>query len=284
MSQAVELIATTLPNNTTHQEIVAKQKATWEDGDYASFATYMEAGAAEILDGWPIAPGEKMLDIGCGSGQTALPAAKKGIQVTGIDIATNLINHATARARKLDLAVRFDEGNAEQLPYDDHSFDSAISLIGAMFAPDPDRVTGEMARVLKPGGRLYMANWTSSSMPAQMFKHLSRIVPPPAGIPAPVLWGDEGTVLKRLEKHFTDIRLTRKYYPQWHYPFAASDVVELFRNCFGPVKRAFAATSPDQHDALHKELESIYANNGEYINGVFTVTNGQYLEVIATRK
>ncbi|MCG8436201.1 MAG: class I SAM-dependent methyltransferase, partial [Gammaproteobacteria bacterium] len=114
--------------------VKAKHKATWEDGDYASFAKYMEAGAIEVLDGWNITPGQTLLDVGCGAGQTAIPAAKKGIRVTGVDIAENLINHARERALKLALAAQFDIGDAEQLPYADNSYDAAISVFGAMFA------------------------------------------------------------------------------------------------------------------------------------------------------
>ncbi|MGA7178946.1 MAG: class I SAM-dependent methyltransferase, partial [Thiobacillaceae bacterium] len=150
--------------------IKARQKATWEDGDYASFAKYMEAGAIEILNGWNIPQHKTLLDVGCGAGQTAIPAARNGARVTGIDIAENLIAYARRRAQEAGLDVRFDVGDAEDLPYADASFDVAISLIGAMFAPRPEVVVAEFARVLKPGGKLHMANWTAASMPGQMFK------------------------------------------------------------------------------------------------------------------
>jgi ubiquinone/menaquinone biosynthesis C-methylase UbiE len=172
--------------------IKSKMKATWEDGDYASFATYMAPGAVEILEDWNITPGQRLLDVGCGAGQTAIPAARRGLHVTGIDIAENLVEHARQRARKEGLVARFDQGDAEELPYADASFDVAVTLIGAMFAPDPDRVTAEFARVVRPGGKLYMANWTPNGMPAQMFKFkcVAAYVPPsPAFIP-PVLWGE----------------------------------------------------------------------------------------------
>lgn len=265
-------------------ELKKKQKAVWEDGDYASFAKYMENGAIEVLDNWNISSGAKLLDVGCGSGQIAISAAKKGIQVTGIDIASNLIQYARERAAKSRLNAQFEVGDAECLPYENASFDIATSMFGAMFAPRPEVVSSEFARIIKPGGRLFMANWTAASMPAQMFKAVAKIVPPPAGIQSPVLWGDEETVVSRLENDFKDIKLEKKMYSQWQYPFPASDLVDLFRSCFGPVKRAFDVSEPSQQTTLHEELESIYTEHSEQQNGILTVTGGEYLDVSATRK
>ena len=264
--------------------IKAKHKATWEDGDYASFAKYMEAGAVEILDDWKIERDASLLDVGCGAGQTAIPAAKRGIHVTGIDLAENLIEHARKRASEARLKAHFDVGDAENLPYSSHSFDVIISMFGTMFAPRPNQVVSEFARVLKPGGRIIMANWTPTSMPAQMFKAVSQITPPPAASTPPVLWGDEKAVSERLKNNFTDIKLTRRTYPQWHYPFDADELVTLFRSYFGPVKRAFDAANEDQQADFHDALRSIYQNNSTSKNGVLTITGGEYLEVIATRR
>ncbi len=264
--------------------IKAKQKATWEDGDYASFAKFMEAGAIEILNGWAIAKHQRLLDVGCGAGQTAIPAAKNGAMVTGIDVAENLIAHARRRAREAGLDIRFDVGDAEALPYADGSFDAAISLIGAMFAPRPERVVSEFARVLKPGGKLYMANWTAASMPGQMFKCVSRFVPPPPGLTPPVLWGDEATVRARLSNDFTDLRFTRRMYPHWRYALDAAELVNLFRAQFGPVKKAFDKLDPEQQQELRRSLERIYADTGEITNGVLTITQGELLEIEATRR
>jgi ubiquinone/menaquinone biosynthesis C-methylase UbiE len=264
--------------------IKAKQKITWEDGDYAAFAKYMEPGAIEVLESWDISSKDKLLDVGCGSGQTAIPAAKMGFKVTGVDIAENLIQYARKRAIEAKITARFDVGDAEDLPYEDNKFDAAISMFGAMFAPRPDYVTNEFARVLKPGGKLYMANWTPNSMPAQMFKRVSEVVPPAPGFIPPVLWGDENTVKQRLFNDFAGIKLVRKFYPQWQFPFDASELVDLFRTYFGPVKSAFDSLDDHQQTLLHKDLESIYRANSELRNGILTITGGEYLEVIATRR
>ncbi len=261
-----------------------KQKKMWEDGDYASFAKFMEAGAIEILNGWEITANKNLLDVGCGSGQLAIPAAKNGINVTGIDIAENLINHAKKRANEAALNAQFDVGSAEELPYSDSSYDVAISLIGAMFAPNPELVAAEFARVLKKGGQLFMANWTSTSMPAKMFKTVSEYVAPPPGLIPPILWGDEETVLQRLSNDFTDIKLSRRMYPQWHYSFDASELVNLFRAQFGPVKQAFELIDRQQQQELHEKLQQIYLDSSVTNNGVLTISNGEYLDIAAVRR
>lgn len=264
--------------------IKAKQKAVWEDGDYHDFAAYMHAGAVEILDSWDLSGVTTLLDVACGSGQTAIPAARKGLAVTGIDIAENLIQQARRVAAAAEVDARFDVGDAEALPYTDCSFDAAISLIGAMFAPRPERVVAELVRVIKPGGKLFMANWTATSMPARMFRCASEVVPPVPGTESPLLWGDEETVHRRLGKHFVDIRLARKLYPQWHYPFDEHGLIDLFREKFGPVKRAFATATPEQVRVLYDSLLDVYRHGSETRNGILTVTDGEYLEVIATRR
>lgn len=273
-----------LRSNPSLEDIKAKQKATWEDGDYAKFAKYMEDGAVEILDHWNFAVGHELLDVGCGSGQIAIPAAKKGLNVAGVDIAENLIQHARRRATEAKLNIQFEVGDAENIPFERNRFEIAVSMFGAMFAPRPERVVEEFARVLKPGGKLVMANWTPDSMPAQMFRCVAAILPPAPGTVPPILWGDESVVYDRLSDEFTDIKLTRKVYPQWHYPFDASELVNLFRANFGPVKRAFEAVDSREQSKLHHRLQNIYRNYSETHNGILTITGGEYLEVMAIRR
>jgi SAM-dependent methyltransferase len=263
--------------------IKAKHKATWEDGDYAHFSSYMQSGAVEVFGSWDISPDSKLLDVGCGAGQTVIPAAKLGIDVTGIDLADNLIACARERVKKNNLSARFDVGDAEDLPYPDQSYDVVVSMFGAMFAPRPDQVVSEFSRVLKPGGQLIMANWTPHGMPAQMFKTVSSYAPPPAGGLPPVLWGDESTVEKRLGKDFHTIELNRRIYPQWDYPFDADELVNLFRTYFGPVKKAFESVNDKERLELHEKLKAIYKSNSVFRNGVLTITGGEYLEVKAIR-
>lgn len=260
----------------------ARMKATWMAGDYATFARYMEPGALEILAGWQIAPGSRMLDVGCGAGQIAIPAARAGVHVTAVDIATNWVEHARARAAAEGLTAQIEEGDAEQLPYPDASFDVVVSLIGAMFAPRPDRVAAELLRVCRPGGRLIMVNWTPTGFVGQMFKAIGKHVPPPPGVPPAGLWGDEATVRERLGDGVRDLKLTRRVYPSFNYPFSVAQVVEFFRQNYGPTYRAFAALDADGQAALRRDLEQVFAAHNRSPNGV-TKLESEYLEVMATR-
>jgi SAM-dependent methyltransferase len=263
--------------------IKAKLKSTWMDGDYARFATYMEPGAREILAEWNIAGGERLLDVGCGAGQIPIPAAHGGVRAYGIDIASNLIKHARQRAEAEGVVVRFDEGDAEQLPYADASFDVVTSLVGAMFAPRPEKVAAELARVCRPGGRLCMANWTPTGMVGLMFKQVAAHVPPPPGLTPPVLWGDEDTILERLGDGFSDIRLTRKIYPLWLFPFSASEVVDFFRTNYGPVKRAFEALDVAGQRSLHAGLEAVFSAHNKTRDGSVEL-RAEHLDVVAVRR
>jgi ubiquinone/menaquinone biosynthesis C-methylase UbiE len=260
-----------------------KLRAAWMDGDYAAFSAYMKPGATKILAGWQIDRGVRLLDVACGAGQTAIPAAKAGARVTGVDIASNLIEAARKQAASEGLHVQFDEGDAENLAYPDGAFDVVISLIGAMFAPRPEKVASELARVCRSGGRLYMANWTPNGMVGQMFKIVAKHVPPPRGMESPLLWGDEATVCNRLTNGFTDIKFVRKYYPSWSYPFAVREVVEYFRTMYGPVKRAFDSLDHAGQQRLRDDLETVFSTHSDTKNGT-TILRAEYLDLSAIRR
>src|SRR5262245_36074405 len=241
------------------EAIKAKMKATWMAGDYGTFAQFMEPGAVKLLADWQIPQGLRLLDVGCGAGQIAIPAARAGILATGLDIAPNWIEQARARAAAEGLNAHFDEGDAEDLPYPDASFDVVVSLVGAMFAPRPDRVATELVRVCRPSGRIIMVNWTPSGFVGQMFKAISKYVPPAPGVPSAMLWGDEATVRERFRDGVKDLKLTRRTYPVWSYPFGVPAVVEFFRENYGPIRRAFAALEPEAQKALRRDLEEVFS-------------------------
>jgi SAM-dependent methyltransferase len=242
----------------------------------------MEAGALEILDSWQLSPNSKLLDIGCGAGQITIPAARAGVQAVGVDIATNSLEQARIRAHAEGLKVQFDEGDAENLPYPEASFDSVVSLVGAMFAPRPERVAAEMIRVCRPGGRIMMVNWTANGFVGQMFKAIAKHLPPAPGIPSVMLWGDETTVRERLNDGIAELNLTMCSYPSWTYPFAVSEVVEFFRQNYGPMQRAFAALDDNGQKVLRQDLEQVFSAHNRATDGT-TWLEGEYLEVIAIR-
>ena len=214
----------------------ARLKETWSAGNYDRFSRYMEQSARIFYEQLDVPPGCQLLDVACGSGQLALWAARDGVEVTGIDIAPNLIERAQARARAEGLNARFMEGDAEALPFEDGSFDVVTSLIGAMFAPRPELVARELLRVCSPGGTIAMGNWTPEGFVGRMFKTFAKFLAP-SGMPAPVLWGDEAVVRERLGSGVADLRMTRRQY-HFDYPFSPAETVDLFRQYYGPTVRS----------------------------------------------
>lgn len=262
------------------EALKARLKATWMAGDFGQIAKYGEPAAEQFIARRPIKPGMRVLDVACGTGNLAIPAAKAGAIVTGADIATNLLEQARARAKREGVNVQFDEGDAEQLPYPDASFDLIVSMFGAMFAPLPERVAAELVRVCRPSGQIAMANWTPRGFIGQMFKVTSAHVPPPPGVPSAVLWGDEATVRERLRDGSTDLQLT-PVMASLKYPFSVPETVEFFRLYYGPTQRAIAALPEDKQPALRRDLENHWAQHNQATDGT-THIEAEYLEVIAT--
>jgi ubiquinone/menaquinone biosynthesis C-methylase UbiE len=263
------------------EAIKTRMKATWTSGDYGHFAKYLEPGALDIFSRMPIEPGMRILDVACGAGQISIPAARAGAKVTGVDIATNLIEQARARALAEHLDARFDEGDAEILPYADSSFDLVVSLIGAMFAPRPELVAAELKRVCRPGGRIIMANWTPGGFVGQMFRiHGRHVTPPP--VEPPVKWGDEETVRERFKDGVSHLKLTRRLYP-FQFPLPPAQLVEFWRTYYGPTLKAFAALDAEHQAVLRQDLERLWTDHNIAADGT-TFVEAEYLEVIAIRQ
>jgi len=258
-----------------------KLKVTWMAGNYDYFSRFMESSAVEFLDRLPLRSGDRLLDVACGSGQLGLLAARKGARVTGVDIAANWIEAARGRAASEGLAVQFDQGDAEDLPYPDESFDIVATIYGAMFAPRPDRVAQELARVCRSGGTIAMANWTKEGFIGEMFQIIAKFIAPP-GMPSPLLWGDESTVRQRFGDAVSDLRLTRVLY-RFDYPFAPEGVVDFFRDNYGPTHRAFAALAETDRVALRDALIELWSGANQSLDSRRTVVDAEYLEVVATR-
>jgi len=261
-------------------DLKSRLKTTWNTGDYDLFARYMEKDAELFYRRLGVAPGARLLDVGCGAGQLALIAARAGARVTGCDIATNWIEKARARASAERLAVTFEEGDAESLPYQDGQFDVVVSLIGAMFAPRPELVAAELTRVCRPGGLIAMANWTPGGFIGLMFKEIARHIAP-AGMPSPVLWGDEATVRDRFRDGIADLKCTRHFY-RFDYPFRPDAVVDFFRANYGPMSRAFASLDAIGQDKLRSALVNLWSSHNQAVDET-TKVDAEYLEVMAKR-
>jgi SAM-dependent methyltransferase len=267
-----------LPN---FAQLKANLKSAWMAGDFGQIATFASHGAREFVERIDLKPGVRVLDVACGTGNSAIPAARTGAKVTGLDIAPNLLEQARKQAAAENLPAQFDEGDAEELPYPEAAFDVVITMFGAMFAPRPERVAAELLRVCKPGGIVAMANWTPSGFVGKSFEVTAKLVPPPPGIPAPVLWGDEATVGQRFSVGVSKLTTTRRVL-KLQYPFAPQEVVAFFRRYFGPTQTSFARLDPPGRQMLASRLEQLWAEHNQASDGT-TMVEAEYLEVKAVR-
>jgi SAM-dependent methyltransferase len=262
--------------------LTTRTRTTWMSGDFGEIAKSYAPGAVDFVTRLNLHAGERVLDVACGTGNLTIPAARKGALVTGMDIAPNLVAQAQAWAQAEGLPVIVDEGNAEQMPYADASFDTVITMFGAMFAPRADATAAELLRVTRSGGRMVMANWTPDGFIGQMFKIVGKHVPPPAGVPSPLMWGNKAVVDERLGKgsmklHYTERTIT------FRFPFDAAATVECFRTFYGPTLRAFDSLDDDGQAAFRQELVALWSQHNRAKDGT-TVVDSTYLEVLAIRK
>jgi SAM-dependent methyltransferase len=253
----------------------------WIAGDFGQIAKMIEHGAVEFVERLDLKPGMKVLDVACGTGNLAIPAAKTGADVTGIDIAPNLIEGAIERANAEGVEAKFEVGDAEALPYEDNTFDITMTMFGAMFAPRPDVTAAELIRVTKPGGLIAMANWTPEGFAGQMFKANAKHVPPPPGMPSPVQWGSEDIVRERLSDGIADLQLTRRKIT-FFYPFGPAEVVEHFRKYFGPTQKQFEMLDEAGQAAMRSDLVGLWESANEATDGT-TRVESEYLEVLARK-
>lgn len=262
--------------------IKARQKTTWESGDFGRVARFSEPGAAEFMTRRQIHPGMRVLDVACGTGNLALLAAQRGAAVCGVDIAENLIAQAQARAAAARLNIAYCVGDAEALPYADASFDLVVSMFGVMFAPRPEVAAAELLRVTRPGGTIALANWTTAGFIGRMFDVFRAFVPPAPGVPSPLLWGDELEVRERLQPG-SAIRARRRLV-RLEYPFDPAGTVEFFRRYYGPTHRGFAALDVFRQVKLHEALERLQTEFNVSTDPEVTVVEAEYLEVLAVRR
>ena len=261
---------TTLEQNTV-APTVNPNKALWEKGDFTRIAeTMRESGAALVAD-LDIKEGMKVLDLGCGDGTTAIPAAKRGADVLGVDISTPLVAAGNRRVKEEGLSnVRFQEGDASSLKdLEDNSFDLVVSIFGAMFCPKPNEVAKELVRVTRRGGRIVMGNWIPGdpTMVAQILKISAAYTPPPPeGFISPMLWGVEQNVIERFGQAGVpaeNISFNRDTYT-FKAPFSTDEFVHRFRIYYGPTMNAFeAAEKNGKAEELQKELEDLFRSQNQ---------------------
>ena len=268
-------------NVTDFAQLKAGMKFAWTAGDFGKIANFTAEAADDFVRRIGIAPNSAVLDVACGTGNTAIPAARRGASVTGIDIAPNLLEQARQRAAAENLDARFEEGDAEDVSFPNESFDVVLSMFGAMFAPRPKRVAAELLRVCKPGGIIAMANWTPTGFTGKTFQIMHKMLPPPPGLPTPVLWGDESTVRQRLGPGALSLNTTRQTI-RFHCPFSPAETVNFFRQYFGPTQVAFSRLDAAGQATLAAQLEALWTEHNTATDGTTRIEN-EYLDVRAIR-
>lgn len=262
-------------------------QALWEKGDFTRIAASMRGSGEALVKGIGITTGLKVLDLGCGDGTTALPAARLGADVLGVDIARNLVEAGNKRAKEHGLTnCKFQEGDASDLhELQDHTFDHVVSIFGAMFAPKPSDVAREMVRVTRPGGRITMGNWVPNdpTLVAQILKISSAYSPPPPeGFISPMTWGSEDNVIERFagaKVAREQISFVRDTYT-FQFPGAPAEFVAAFRTYYGPTMNAFAAAEESGRAAdLQKELEALFTSQNQSPSKDATIIPATFLRV-----
>src|SRR5215203_5583443 len=275
-------------NNVTDQSqapnltaIKDRQQKMWTSGDYARIGNTLVLMGELLCEAVNVHAGDKVLDVATGNGNTAISAARRFCDTTGIDYVPELIEHARKRAEVEGVQITFDVGDAEDLPYPDASFDVVLSTLGVMIAPDQEKVAEELLRICRPGGRIGLANWTPDGFIGNMLRTLGKHVPPPPGIKPPPLWGTEERLRELLGEGVASLGVTQRPYA-FRYP-SAGHCVEYFRSYYAPTLKAFESVDAVGQEALAEDLEELLERWNTSGDATLIVPS-DYLEVVAVRR
>jgi SAM-dependent methyltransferase len=256
-----------------------KQQATWASGDYARIGTMLQLMGEHLCEAVDVSAGSAVLDVAAGNGNASLAAARRGCVVTAIDYVPELLDRARQRAAAEDLSLTTQVADAEDLPFEDASFDVALSTVGVMFTPSPQRAADELIRVVRPGGKIGLANWTPEGFVGQMFKIVGAHVPPPEGVPSPLQWGTDDGLEERLRG--CDLEVTSRLFT---FRFrSAEDFFETFKELYGPTVRAWAALDDAGRASLRRALVQLADDHNTRTDGTLAV-DAEYVEVVGRRR
>ncbi len=263
------------------QAIGQMQQQTWSEGDFGMIAGVVMMVAEELAEELDIFPGERILDVACGSGNGAIAAARRSWgNVVGVDFVPALLERGRERATAERLDIEFVEGDATDLPFEDAQFDVVMSVFGAMFAADQEKTAAELLRVCKPGGRIGMANWVPDSGVAQLFMTMAKHAPPPPGVKPPLVWGTEEGLRELLGGGIADLKIERRAARQAFH--SADHFLDFFRTYFGPVKVALERVGPEGEEALVADIHAVLEATNTAGDRAL-VLKPEYLQVVATR-
>ena len=261
--------------------IKQRQQATWASGDFAVIGTTLQIVGESLAEAVDVRAGDRVLDVAAGNGNATLAAARRFAQVTSTDYVPALLDKGRERARSEGLPVQFQVADAEDLPFDDGSFDVVLSTFGAMFTPDHTRPAREMLRVLRDGGRIGLANWTPEGFIGRLFKVIGAYLPPPAGLKSPALWGTESHIVELFGSRAAQIQCQRRHF-KFRYRSAAH-LVQVFRDFYGPTHKAFAALDDVARPALARDITALLEQMNT-AGATSLVVPGEYLEVVITKQ
>lgn len=261
--------------------VTARQQSMWATGDFHKIGVAQPIVGERLVRSVGVRAGEQVLDVAAGAGNTALAASRRWARVTATDYVPDLLSRAELRAQAEGLELATELADVQALPYPDGSYDVVTSTFGAMFAPDQERTAKELIRVLRPGGRLGMANWTPDGLVGQMFALGARYLPPPVGIARPTRWGTEEGLRELLGDQISDlairVRTTEFVYPSIEF------MLDYFRTWFGPTATQFAALDETGRAELASDLSALFASHNVATDGTVLATC-PYLEVVAARR
>jgi ubiquinone/menaquinone biosynthesis C-methylase UbiE len=261
--------------------VKVRQQAAWSTGNYAVVGTTLQIVGENLCEALDLRSGSRVLDVAAGNGNATLAAARRWCEVTSTDYVGSLLESGRARAQAEGHSVKFQEADAENLPFPDASFDAVMSTFGVMFTPDQEEAASELARVCKPGGRIGLANWTPESFIGLLFKTIAKYVPPAPGVKPPSLWGSKARIEELFagtakKIHTAERQFTFRYTSPAHW-------IEVFRSYYGPINKTFGALDADKQAAFTRDLLVLMENRN--VSGDRTlVLPSDYLEIVIERK
>ncbi|HEX4985544.1 MAG TPA: methyltransferase domain-containing protein [Burkholderiales bacterium] len=263
------------------EAVKTRQQAAWSAGNYAVVGTTLQIVGESLCEALDLHAGERVLDVAAGNGNATLAAARRFCDVTSTDYVPALLESARARAAAEGHSIKFQQADAEHLPFLDTSFDAVMSTFGVMFTPDQEKAAAELVRVCKPGGRIGLANWTPEGFIGQVFKTIGKYLPPAPGVKSPALWGTRARLEELFGRRAADIQITPAQFT-FRYRSPAH-WIEVFRTFYGPMNRAFAALDSAKQAALTEDLMALMRRGNRSNDGTLVLPS-EYLEVVVERR
>jgi len=261
--------------------IKTRQRVAWSSGNYAVVGSTLQIVGEELCEALDLRAGRKVLDVAAGNGMASLAAARRWCDVVSTDYVSSLLERGRARASADGLPIEFKEADAEALPFGDNSFDTVISTFGVMFTPNQEQAAAELLRVCKSGGQIGLTNWTPDGFIGHVFKTLGKYLPPPAAAKSPLLWGTRARLTELFGTKATWIKTESRNF-NFRYR-SAEHFLDVFRNYYGPMLKAFAALDVPQQTKLEKDLYDLIARMNKAEDGTMVVPS-EYLEVIIAKR